>query len=108
MPTVTFELPEGVFSALRRSPDEFAREMRLAAAIHWYSRGLIPHEKAAGIAGLSRVAFIDALAREQVDAFHVDIDELKGELGRGRLAHREHLAAGLPGQSGVAGDASGP
>jgi hypothetical protein len=41
MTTVTMELPEEVFSALRRSPEEFVREMRLAAAIHWYKRGEI-------------------------------------------------------------------
>jgi hypothetical protein len=34
MQTLTMELPVGVFSALRRSPDEFARELRLAAAIY--------------------------------------------------------------------------
>jgi Uncharacterised protein family (UPF0175) len=41
MLTVTLELPEEVFSALRRSPEEFVRELRLAAAIHWYERGEI-------------------------------------------------------------------
>ena len=45
MQTVTMELPEDVFSTLRRWPDEFAREMRIAAAIHWYSRGEISRKK---------------------------------------------------------------
>lgn len=52
MTTVTLELPEDVFSALRRSPEEFCREMRLAAAIHWYEHGEMSQEKAARIAGL--------------------------------------------------------
>ena len=39
MTKVALELPEEVFSALRRSPDEFPRETRLAAAIDW-CRGL--------------------------------------------------------------------
>ena len=51
MQTVTMDLPEEVFSAFRRSPDEFAREMRLAAAMLWYSRGLVSQEKGAQIAG---------------------------------------------------------
>ena len=34
------ELPDGAFSALRKSPDEFAWEMRLAAAVKWYGDGL--------------------------------------------------------------------
>ena len=84
MTTVTVELPEDVFSALRRSPDEFGREMRLAAAIHWYELGDISQEKAARIAGLDRIDFLAALAREKVDVFQVDFASLKGELGRAR------------------------
>jgi predicted HTH domain antitoxin len=82
MTTVTLELPEDVFSALRRSPDEFAREMRLAAAIHWYARGEVSQEKAAGIAGLDRGSFLAAVAREKVDVFQVDFESLKKELDR--------------------------
>ena len=83
MATVSLELPEEIFSALRRSPEEFVREMRLAAAIHWYARGKMSQEKAAQIAGLDRTDFLLALAREQVDAFVVDIEDLKRELDRG-------------------------
>ena len=82
MTTVTVELPEDVFSALRRSPDEFGREMRLAAAIHWYEHGEISQEKAAHIAGLDRADFLAAVAREKIDVFKVDFDSLKRELNR--------------------------
>ena len=51
MTTVTIEVPDDAFSALRRSPKEFARDMRLAAAIQWYHQGLISQGKAAEIAG---------------------------------------------------------
>lgn len=83
MAKVTLELPEEVFSALRRSPEEFAREMRLAAAIHWYERGEISQEKAASVAGLDRADFLATLAREKANAFVVDFDDLKRELERG-------------------------
>ena len=83
MATISLELPEEIFSALRRSPEEFVREMRLAAAIHWYARGEISQEKAAQIAGLDRTDFLLALARERVDAFVVDIEDLKRELDCG-------------------------
>ena len=33
MTTVTIDLPETVFSALRLAPHEFVREMRIAAAV---------------------------------------------------------------------------
>ena len=83
MTTLTLELPEEVFSALRRSPAEFGRELRLAAAIHWYQRGQISQEKAAQVAGLDRTDFLMALAREGVDAFVVDFNDLERELERG-------------------------
>lgn len=83
MTTVTLDFPEDVFSALRRSPMEFAAELRLAAAIHWYARGEVSQEKAAQIAGLDRTDFLMALAREEVDAFVVDFDDLERELARG-------------------------
>lgn len=83
MTTIQMSLPDEAFSALRRSPEEFAREMRLAAAIHWYSRGMISHERAAVIAGLDRTDFLLALSRAGVDAFVVDIGSLRRELADG-------------------------
>ena len=83
MPVVSIDLPPDVFSALRRSPEEFAIEMRLAAAVHWYSRGEISQEKAALIAGLDRVDFLAVLAREKIDVFSVDLESLKQEIERG-------------------------
>ncbi|MEX0711740.1 MAG: UPF0175 family protein [Pirellulales bacterium] len=80
---MTLEIPDEVLSALRQSPAEFVREMRLAAAIHWYARGTISQEKAAEIAGLDRTDFLMALAREQVPAFQVDLEQLRGEIERG-------------------------
>ncbi len=77
------KVDEGVFSALRRSPNEFANEVRLAAALHWYKRSEISQEKAAQIAGLDRTDFLLTLAREGEDAFVVDFTDLERELQRG-------------------------
>jgi predicted HTH domain antitoxin len=82
MTTLTLDLPADVFSALRRSPEEFGRELRLAAAIHWYQRGQISQENAAQVAGLDRTDFLMALAREGVGAFTVDFHDLQRELER--------------------------
>ena len=83
MHTMTLDMPEGVFSVLRRSPDEFLREMRLAAAMHWYAKGLVSQEKAAEVAGLDRTDFLLALAREQTEAFPVNLAQLTEEINRG-------------------------
>ena len=42
--TIHLSLPDSAFSALRRSPEEFVDEMRLAAAMHWYSLLDLPGE----------------------------------------------------------------
>ncbi len=83
MTLVTLQLPDDVFSALRLPPDEFARALRLAAATHWYERGRISQEKAAQVAGLGRSPFLRELARTKTDAFVVDFEDLKRELGLG-------------------------
>lgn len=80
MPKVMLDIPEEVFSTLRPSPEEFVRDLRLAAAIYWYQRSEISQEKAAQIAGLNRRDFLAALEREQVDVFVVDFDDLQREL----------------------------
>jgi predicted HTH domain antitoxin len=80
MKEITLELDDDVLSTLRSSPEEFARELRLAAAIHWYKRGELSQEKAAQVAGLDRTDFLLALAREGEDAFVVDLAALQKEL----------------------------
>ncbi len=59
MQTVQIELPDTIFSTLRKAPKEFVQEMRIAAAVKWYEFGEISQEKAAEIAGLSRSDFIN-------------------------------------------------
>lgn len=83
MTQVTFDFAPTVFSALRKAPGEFAAEMRIAAAIHWYSQGMISQGKAAEIAGLDRAQFLDELYRRKVPAIQTSVEELREELGRG-------------------------
>ena len=42
MKTVLIELPETLFSALRKPPNEFVKEMRIAAAVKWYELEQLP------------------------------------------------------------------
>lgn len=74
------EMPDDVFSALHKSPDEFGREMRIAAAVKWYEMATISQEKAAEIAGLSRVDFMDALGRFKISPFQYGSQEVVAEL----------------------------
>ena len=80
MKTVSIQLPETVFSALRKNPDEFVQEMRIAAAVNWYELGQISQGKAAEIAGLTRSDFINALSSYQVPFLQYTAQELAQEL----------------------------
>lgn len=81
MATLSLSIPDSALSALRRSPAELGRELKLAAAIHWYGRGLMSQERAADLARMNRRDFIRALAREGVDVFVLDEESLARELG---------------------------
>ena len=80
MTTIHLEMPDGVFSSLRKAPDEFAFELRFAAATQWYHYGLMSGSKAAQVAGMTRLEFLDELARRRLDVIAVDMEDLKREI----------------------------
>ena len=73
---ITVDIPEGSLASLHKDPESFAREMRIAAAIQWYERRELSQERAAELAGLSRLAFVEALGRYGVSPFQATAAEL--------------------------------
>lgn len=88
MKTMTIEFPDDLSVAVGKSEADLPDAFRLAAAIQWYSEGLISQGKGAEIAGLTRVEFIDALGRANVSAIQTSVEELQAELERGVDARR--------------------
>ena len=78
--TITIKLPEDALAILRSSPDDFAREFRLAAAVKWYEVGRISQGRAAELAGMSRASFIEALAEYGVSPLQVTPEDVDEEL----------------------------
>lgn len=77
----SFEFEPSAFGALRLAPNEFAREMRIAAAVQWYAQGVVSQGRAAELAGLARAGFLDELYRRKVlPACQVSAEELADEI----------------------------
>ena len=79
MVRMTIEMPESSLAALRKDPADFAREMRLAAAVKWYELRMVSQGRAAEIAGLSRAAFLAALANFGVTPFQASAADMVEE-----------------------------
>ena len=74
--TITIEVPDEMTSLGGGSDEELAGAMRLATAILWYQQGRISQGKAAEIAGINRVLFLNALHDAGVDATQITEEEL--------------------------------
>jgi len=81
MVRMTIDMPEGALAALHKDPQDFAQELRLAAAVKWYELRLVSQGRAAEIAGISRSEFLSALGRFGVSPFQYGAGELLSEAG---------------------------
>lgn len=88
MKTITIEIPENLALAVGESEEELSHAIRLAAAIQWYSQGLLSQGKGAELAGMTRADFLDALFHAKVPACQVTPEELAEELRLGRPTDR--------------------
>ena len=80
MKTIQIAFPLSVYPVFKKEPEDFVKEMRIAAAAKWYEMGQVSQEKAALIAGIDRLSFMQALARYQIDFMQFDENELNEEL----------------------------
>lgn len=80
MKTVQIELPEEVLLSLKETPDELSREIRIAAAAKLYELGKLSSGRAAELAGISRVGFLQILGRYRVSIFNITIEDIKQDM----------------------------
>jgi predicted HTH domain antitoxin len=76
MPTIQIELPDGVLLSLKETPEGLSRVIRMAAAAKLYELGKLSSGRAADLAGLPRVSFLQSLERYDVPIFEVTKEEL--------------------------------
>ena len=77
---LAFDIDPSVLASVRQDPQEFVRELRLAAAVKWYELERVSQGRAAEIAGLSRAEFIDALGQYGISPFQQTEAEILADL----------------------------
>jgi predicted HTH domain antitoxin len=88
MKTITIEIPDEMTSLGGGTDQDLAAAMRLATAVLWYQQGRISQGKAAEIAGMNRVVFLNALHEAGVEAIQVTEEELRREMELPACANR--------------------
>ena len=77
--------PEDLPASAGQTPDEFEREMRFLVAAKLYELGRVTSGRAAELAQMDRVDFVDRLGAYHISVWNYDREELEREI---KEAHR--------------------
>ena len=80
MTQLQLDLPEGFELAVNLTTAELESQVRLMAALKMFELGKLSSGKAAELAGVSRIEFLDLCGRYQVPVIQYDEDDLTREL----------------------------
>src|SRR5258708_35868041 len=80
MKELVFTYPDDLAQAIQLTPDELASQVRLMAALKMFELGKLSSGKAAELAGMSRVEFLEACGRYRSPVFNYSAEEVETEL----------------------------
>ena len=80
MSTIQIELPDEILLALKETPEGLSQRIRMLAAAKLYEMGQLSSGRAAELAGVTRVSFLQLLGDYGVSVFEATEEELKQDL----------------------------
>jgi predicted HTH domain antitoxin len=80
MTTIQIALPDEILISMKETPEEFSREIRIAAAAKLYELGKLSSGRASELAGVSRITFLQSLSKYNIPIFDLTAEELEQDL----------------------------
>lgn len=80
MRTLEIPYPADLPEALGESPEAFEQQIKFLVAARIYELGRISSGRAAELAGMSRVEFLEELGRQRISVFNYSLEELEREI----------------------------
>ena len=80
MEKLILEIPEEILISLKESSQEFSRDLLMLAAVKLYELGKLSSGRAAQLAGISRVSFLQSLSRYNDPIFDLIDEELERDM----------------------------
>ena len=77
MPIINIPCPDSVLISLKETPEQFAKEANRLLAVKLYEMGKLSSGRAAELAGISRVTFLQSLERYDAPIFDLSKEELE-------------------------------
>lgn len=80
MKKLTLEIPDEVLISLKETPQEFSKSILTLSAVKLYEMGKLSSGRAAQLAGMTRVQFLETLSDYGVAVFDLTSGELKDDM----------------------------
>ncbi len=80
MSTVQLEIPEEILISLKETPETISQQLRIVAAVKLFELGKLSSGRAAQLAGMSRVQFLNSLGNYRVSPFSLSEQELEQDV----------------------------
>jgi predicted HTH domain antitoxin len=80
MSTIQIEIPEEILISLKETPETISRELSILAAVKLFELGKLSSGRAAQLAQISRVEFLNLIGRYQVSPFTQSPEELEQDV----------------------------